>query len=76
MALPNSEAMFIVAYPRECTETFQNGHVRAFDFFGGVSSRISYDNARTTVSHIIEDNDESCRIKDAKERTQRKTSKN
>jgi len=33
MALPYSDAFFVVAYPHECTETFQDGHVRAFDFF-------------------------------------------
>ena len=53
MSLPYSDAMFIVAYARECTETFQDGHVRAFEFFGGVPSRISYDNAKTSVSQII-----------------------
>lgn len=53
MALPYSDAMFIVAYARECTETFQDGHVRAFKFFGGVPRDISYDNARTSVSEII-----------------------
>ena len=53
MALPYLDAMFIVAYARECTETFQDGHVRAFEFFGGVPSRISYDNARTSVSQIV-----------------------
>lgn len=53
MVLPYSDAMFIVAYARECTETFQDGHVRAFRFFGGVPTRISYDNAKTSVSAII-----------------------
>ena len=53
MALPYSDAMFIVAYPRECTETFQDGHVRACAFFEGVPRRISYDNAKTSVSHIV-----------------------
>ena len=53
MVLPYSDAMFIVAYARECTETFQDGHVRAFRFFGGVPTRISYDNAKTSVSQII-----------------------
>lgn len=53
MALPYSDAMFIVAYPRECTETFQDGHVRSFKFFLGVPRRISYDNAKTSVSQII-----------------------
>jgi len=52
MSLPYSDAMFIAAYPRECTETFQDGHVRAFNFFGGVPNKIRYDNARTTVSQI------------------------
>jgi transposase len=53
MVLPYSDAMFIVAYARECTETFQDGHVRAFRFFDGVPTRISYDNAKTSVSQII-----------------------
>ena len=35
MSLPYSDAFFCQAFPRECTETFQEGHVRAFDFFGG-----------------------------------------
>jgi len=34
------------AYPRECTESLQDGHVSAFAFFGGVPTRISYDNSR------------------------------
>ena len=52
LALPYSDAMFIAAYPRECTETFQDGHVRAFRFIGGVPTRIRYDNARTSVIQI------------------------
>jgi transposase len=52
MALPYSDAMFVIAYPRECTETFQDGHVRAFRFFRGVPHRIRYDNARTSVVQI------------------------
>jgi len=53
MALPYSDGMFVAAYPRECTETFQDGHVRAFQFFDGVPRRISYDNAKTSVAQII-----------------------
>lgn len=53
MGLPNSDGMFISAYERECTETFQDGHVRAFNFFGGVPKRISYDNAKTSVAQIL-----------------------
>ena len=53
MALPHSDALFVRAYPRECTETFQDGHAQAFAFFEGVPRRISYDNAKTSVSQII-----------------------
>ncbi|MBK6898253.1 MAG: transposase [bacterium] len=53
MALPYSDAFFMMCTPRECTETFWEGHVRAFAFFGGVPCRISYDNSRVMVSQII-----------------------
>jgi len=53
MVLAHSDGIFVVAYPRECMETFQDGHVRAFSFFEGVPRRISYDNAKTSVSQII-----------------------
>lgn len=53
MALPYSDAFSVTAYPHEGTETFQDGHVRAFDVFEGVPRRISYDNARTSVSQIL-----------------------
>ena len=36
MTRPYSDAFLESAFPRECTETFQTGHVRAFEFFGGV----------------------------------------
>ncbi len=36
MALPYSDAFFVVAFQRECTETWWEGHVRAFEFFEGV----------------------------------------
>jgi transposase len=35
MTLPYSDAIFCCAFPRECTEAFLDGHVRAFAFFGG-----------------------------------------
>ena len=31
MALPHSDALFVQAFERECTETFWEGHVRGFD---------------------------------------------
>jgi len=36
MSLTYSDAFFCQAFHRECTETFQEGHRRAFEFFGGV----------------------------------------
>lgn len=53
LVLPHSGTLFVTAYPHECTETFQDGHVRAFAFMEGVPRRISYDNARTSVSQIL-----------------------
>jgi len=53
MTLPVSGAVFCSLFPRECTESFLEGHVRAFAFFGGVPRRISYDNSRIAVFKII-----------------------
>jgi len=53
MSLPYSDAFFVQVFPRECTETFQAGHRRAFEFFGGVPHRISYDNSRIAVAKFL-----------------------
>ena len=53
MALPYSDASFVMAFERECTETFWEGHVQAFEFFGGVPRRITYDNTKIAVAKII-----------------------
>jgi len=53
MSLPYSDAVFVRAYPRECTEAFVDGHVRAFAFFGGAPRRISYDNTKIAVKRIV-----------------------
>ncbi len=53
MVLPYSDVFFVMAFERECTESYWEGHVRAFEFFGGVPNRISYDNSRILVSKII-----------------------
>src|SRR5512147_138941 len=50
MTLPYSDATFVCAFPRACTEAFLEGHVRAFAFFGGVPRRISYDNSKIAVA--------------------------
>lgn len=53
MALPYSDAFFIQAFERECTETFWEGHRRAFEFFGGVPRRITYDNSKIAVKQLV-----------------------
>jgi transposase len=53
MALPHSDAFFVMAFERECTESFWEKHVRAFAFFGGVPCRITYDNTTVAVSKIV-----------------------
>jgi transposase len=63
MTLPYSDALFVGAFPRECTEAFLEGHVRAFEFFGGVPRRVSYDNSRIAVARITGSRDR--RVTDA-----------
>ncbi len=54
MSLPFSDALFCQIFPRECTETFQEGHRRSFEFFGAVPKRITYDNTKIAVAKVIQ----------------------
>ncbi len=49
MRLCYSTASFVQAYERENQESFLDGHVRAFEFFGGVPRRLAYDNLKSAV---------------------------
>lgn len=53
MSLPYSDAFFVKIYPREVTEAFLDAHVRAFEFFGGVPTRIAYDNTKLAVARVV-----------------------
>ena len=53
--LPQSDACFVKAYPRETTEAFLDGHVAAFAFFGGVPQSILCDNLKLAVARICGD---------------------
>jgi transposase len=53
MTLPYSGAIFVQVFPRECTEAFLEGHRRAFEHFGGVPRRISYDNSAIAVIEVL-----------------------
>ena len=53
MTMVHSDAMFVMAFPRECTEAFLEAHVAAFAFFGLVPRRITYDNTKVAVAQIL-----------------------
>ena len=52
MTLPFSNARFVACFPRETLEFFLEGHRRAFEFFGGVPRRITYDNLKAAVTKV------------------------
>mgnify|MGYP006290298933 CR=1 FL=1 len=52
MRLCHSKASFVRAYHRQTQEALLDGHVRAFDFFGGVPRRMAYDNLKTVVISV------------------------
>ncbi|MFQ5464036.1 MAG: IS21 family transposase [Phycisphaerae bacterium] len=47
-----SKWVFVRAYDRANLESFLDGHVRAFEFFGGVPKRIAYDNLKSAVIFV------------------------
>ena len=53
MDLPHSDDCFVAAFPAETTEAFLEGHVQAFAYFGGVPTRILYDNTKIAVAKIL-----------------------
>ena len=53
MTLPYSDAFDINAYPRECTETFQHSHSTGFERFGGVPTKVAYDNSSIAVKKVL-----------------------
>ncbi|MEA1951858.1 MAG: IS21 family transposase [Planctomycetota bacterium] len=48
-----SKVPFVIAMPSERLECFLQGHVDAFEFFGGVFSELWYDNPKTAVTKIL-----------------------
>jgi transposase len=53
MSLPYSNVRYVQAFPRECTETFQESLKRFFHFLGGVPTLITFDNSKVNVAKII-----------------------
>lgn len=53
--LPHSDDAFVMAFPAENTESFCEGHNRAFAYFGGVPRTMLYDNTGIAVAKITGD---------------------
>lgn len=53
MRLSYSHRPFVMALPFQKQEAFLAAHVRAFDFFGGVPRRISYDNLTAATARAL-----------------------
>lgn len=53
MRLMEPPRSFVMAFPHEKSEAFQEGHAQAFLFFGGVPKKIRYDNPRVAVKAIL-----------------------
>jgi len=53
MVLSWSRAMFLDFFLDQRMETFCRAHQRAFQFFGGVSKKILYDNLKSVVLHHV-----------------------
>ena len=52
MKLCFSKAPFVYPYQKANLESFLDGHVRAFEYFGGVPQRIAYDNLKCAVIKV------------------------
>jgi transposase len=53
MRLSNSGKGFHIAFAHEAQEAFLEGHVLAFEYFGGIPGRIRYDNLKTAVVRVM-----------------------
>ena len=53
ISLPYSNVRYVQAFPRECTETFQEALKRFFHFLGGVPTLITFDNSKVNVAKIV-----------------------
>jgi transposase len=53
MTLCYSTLPFVMAFPHQRQEAFFEGHVAAFQFFGGVPWRVWYDNLTQAVKRIL-----------------------
>jgi transposase len=57
MRLSASGKAFHVVYGTQAQEAFLEGHVRAFEYFGGVPGRVRYDNLKPAVVRVLKGRD-------------------
>jgi transposase len=57
MRLSHSAKAFHVAFATQAQEAFLEGHVLAFEYFGGVPARIRYDNLKPAVIRVLKGRD-------------------
>lgn len=53
MRLCYSRRLFVMVFPTQRQEAFLAAHVAAFEYFGGVPHRLSYDNLKTAVQKVL-----------------------
>ena len=54
MKLSYSGKPFVMAFPTQRQESFFEGHCRAFEWYTGVPSRISYDNLTVAIRKVLQ----------------------
>jgi transposase len=57
MRLSHSGKAFHVAFGNQAQEAFLEGHVLAFEYFGGVPGRLRYDNLKPAVVRVLKGRD-------------------
>jgi len=57
MRLSHSGKAFHVAFGTQAQEAFLEGHVLAFEYFGGVPGRVRYDNLKPAVIRVLKGRD-------------------
>lgn len=52
--LSGEKVEFIQSYPRQSTEFFFDGLIKAFDFLGGIPRKVIFDNLKPAVKEVLE----------------------
>ncbi len=63
MRLCYSKASFVWPYERATLEAFLDGHVRAFEYFGGIPQRLAYDNLKSAVIQVLDGRERKLNLK-------------